>query len=102
MRSIVISFSGLFLLLIAACGQNKEQIIQQKVAERVAEFKQKKIAECRQALLTDAEHIADSLLMQDALNQVLDSMARLRPFRPTRPATIPPIDTTRVKPIFDK
>ena len=95
-----------FLLLAAvfapACSQQKERLIREKVAERVAEFRKKTIAECQANLLASAEKMADSLLLYEALNEVNDSLKRMRPFRPLPPGQIAPIDSGAVKPIFDQ
>ena len=92
---------ALVILCLAACKQDVEAIVQAKVAERVAEFKAKKSAECLETLHQTAEHTVDSLLLTDAQNALNDSLARLRPGRPLQPAAIPAIDSLSVKPIFD-
>ena len=94
----IISFCFLFL---GSCEGDKEAIVQTKVAERVNEFKLKKRSECRETLFQLAERTVDSLLLTDAQNALNDSLARLRPGRPFQPAVIPPIDSLKVKPLFD-
>ncbi|MCC7505533.1 MAG: hypothetical protein IT259_09535 [Saprospiraceae bacterium] len=89
-------------LLSAACGRDTDKLVQAKVAERVNEYSAKRIAECERNLLARAEKIADSLLIQEAIDDLNDSLARSRPGRPDRPAPIPPIDSTPVKPIFER
>lgn len=95
--------SLLLLIVLAgwACGKEKERTIQTKVAERVAEFRKKEREKCRLSLLQEAGKVVDSLLLHEALDEVNDSLARLRPFRPVKPVDIPPIDTSAVRPIFD-
>lgn len=85
-----------------ACSERKERIIREKIAERVAEFRKKNSADCRAQLLEDAEKIADSLLLYEALSEVNDSLKRTRPFRPLPPGQIAPLDSGAVKPIFDQ
>ncbi|MBC7777361.1 MAG: hypothetical protein H7246_18150 [Phycisphaerae bacterium] len=89
------------LLLLASCQGDADAIVQEKVAERVTAFKEKKRGECREALLNIAERTVDSLLLTEAQNALNDSLARLRPGRPFQPMPIPPIDCLKVKPIFD-
>ncbi len=89
------------LLLLACCKGDTDAVVQEKVAERVTAFKEKKRAECREALLSTAERTVDSLLLTEAQDALNDSLARLRPGRPFQPAPIPPIDSLMVKPIFD-
>ena len=92
----------LCVLLLAGCAGDKEKIVQEKVAEKVADFRKKKNMECRQSLFAKAEQIVDSLLLSEAESALQDSLSRLRPFRPTQPPAVPPIDSNAVKPIFDK
>ena len=70
------------------------------IAERVATFKQKETAKCREALLSTAEHIVDSLLLSEALLGVSDSLARSRPVKPVKPQAVPTIDSSPVEPLF--
>jgi hypothetical protein len=96
------SIALLWVLITGApigCGTDKETIIQKKVAERVAEFRTKKRQECTTALLADAEKIVDSLLLDEAKQQLNDSLMRTRPSRPVQPADIPAIDSSAVAPI---
>ena len=83
------------------CGRDKEEIVQAKVAERVEAFRGKQVAECHAALRRDAEHRVDSLLLAEARGSLEDSLARLRPFKPSPPPAVLPIDSLSVKPIFD-
>lgn len=87
------------LMAVAGCRSDKQKIIGEKVSERVAAFRAKRIAECSNALLHDAGKIADSLLLEEAKMQLLDSL-HAPPFRPPRPAPLLPIDTLEVAPLF--
>ncbi|MDX1910577.1 MAG: hypothetical protein SFV22_03780 [Saprospiraceae bacterium] len=89
------------LLGAAACGRDKEQIVREKVAERVEAFNKKKREECREALLETAEERVDSLLLMEAQNALNDSLARARPGRPFQPPAVPPIDSLKIQPIFN-
>lgn len=90
------------LLTVCACGSDTEAIVRTKVNERVGEFRAKRLAECEARLLARAEKMADSLLIQEAINALNDSLARSRPGRPDRPPAVPPLDSTPVKPLFDQ
>lgn len=90
------------LLFVSGCREDKAEIIRQKVAENVQDFRQKKMLECREILLREAEEIVDSLLLTEATNSLNDSLSRLRPFRPVQPPPIPPIDSLTVKPLFNE
>lgn len=87
---------------LCSCSRKKERLVQETVAQRVAEFRKKETAKCRAALLADAEHIVDSLLLYEALSDVQDSLKQLRPFKPVPPAIIAPIDSLKIKPIFEQ
>jgi len=89
-------------LFCSACYGDTEAVVQEKVSERVTVFKAKKSIECRIAMLERAERIVDSLLLTEAQNSLNDSLARRRPGRPYQPPAIPPIDSLKVKPIFDQ
>ena len=92
---------GICLLSCLACSGNKERIVQEKVAEQVAEYRKKEAPKCRAALLAEAGRIADSLLLYEALAEVNDSLRNRHPFRPVKPPGIPPIDSAAVKPLFE-
>lgn len=93
----------LFLLITIAfsCSRKKEQLILETVEKRVADFTKKEKIKCREELLAEAEHIVDSLLLTEALSEVQDSLKQLRPAKPLPPDTILPIDSLKIKPIFE-
>lgn len=88
------------LFALHACGPDKEVIVNEKVSEKVNAFRDKKNMECRQKLLVEAEQIVDSLLLAEAKMELGDSLTRLRPAKPLKPAPLPPIDSLKVQPIF--
>lgn len=94
-------WTAIGITFLAACTQDKEAIVQAKVAERVSYFKSQKSAECRERLLATAEKTVDSILLAEAQQSLLDSLARLRPNRPFQPPKVNPIDSLTVKPIFN-
>ena len=95
-----ISVTLAFCVVFPSCTRDKEAIVEAKVAERVDYFKAQKSAECRENLLAAAERRVDSMLLNEAQQSLLDSLARLRPNRPYQPPVVPPIDSFSVKPIF--
>jgi hypothetical protein len=86
-------------IAITGCGPDNDVIIKEKVTERVTSFREKKNAECRVALLAEAEKIVDSLLLAEAKMELGDSL--LRPSKPAQPAPVLPIDSLPVLPIFE-
>ncbi|MCC6462404.1 MAG: hypothetical protein IT260_18195 [Saprospiraceae bacterium] len=102
LRPVFLLCTALLLPAFFACGPSKEELVQNRVASLVAEFRKKESRKCHDMLLAEAGKIADSLLLHEALDEVTDSLARLRPFKPVKPASIPPIDSLQLKPIFDQ
>lgn len=96
----VIYISLLFAACLAGCAQGQDNLIRQLVEEKVRAFRERELAACRQRLLEDAERLADSLLLEEARADVLDSLNRTRPLRPPPPAPLDPIDSATVHPIF--
>ncbi|MCB9316275.1 MAG: hypothetical protein H6569_09065 [Lewinellaceae bacterium] len=92
----------LFATVCFSCSRKKERLVQETVAQRVAEFRKKETAKCRAELLADAERVVDSLLLYEALSDVQDSLKQLRPFKPVPPPAIAPIDSLKIKPIFEQ
>ncbi len=94
--------TGVFCcVLLTTCGRDKETIVQAKVAERVQVFRLKQLSDCRATLLRDAEKRVDSLLLAEAKGTLADSLARLKPFKPSQPPPLVPIDSLSVRPIFE-
>ncbi len=89
-------------IVMSGCADDKPKLIAEKVRERLDDFRKKKIETCRQSLLAKAEKQVDSLLLAEAQEALQDSLSRLKPFRPAQPPPVPPIDSLKVKPIFDK
>lgn len=86
---------------VVGCGSDKERIVAEKVAERVAEFRKRETEKCRQTLLAEAERLVDSLLLAEAMTEVLDSLRNKVPPKPVKPPMLPPWDSSPVRPIFD-
>ena len=88
------------LCALLSCGPDKDSIIRQEVDRRVAEYKARELETCRKNLYRRAEHMVDSLLLDEARKAVLDSANRIRPIRPIPPPPVPAIDTLKVRPLF--
>jgi hypothetical protein len=90
----------LFSFVSSGCQEDRSAMVRQKVQERVAEFREKQRVACRMALYEKAGRMADSILIAEAKQEVQDSLGRLRPFRPSQPPDVPPVDSARVAPLF--
>jgi hypothetical protein len=88
------------LILLAACGPSKDEVIQQKITALVSDYSRKYSIERRSKLLEEASRVADSLLLAEAQAQLRDSLNRARPNKPVEPPVVPPIDSLAIKPIF--
>lgn len=96
-------YSCLFSFLsvvFSGCQEDRPAIVRLKVQERVQEFREKQLVACRAAVYEKAGRMADSILIAEAKQEVQDSLGRLRPFRPSQPPDVPPVDTARVAPLF--
>jgi|GEM_PF-1628889 len=89
-----------FPFVSSGCQEDRSAMVRQKVQERVAEFREKQRVACRMALYEKAGRMADSILIAEAKQEVQDSLGRLRPFRPSQPPDVPPVDSARVAPLF--
>ncbi len=79
-----------------------QELIDIKVAEKVEAYRIKRLAKCRERILSRAGELADSIIMAAATKStVIDSVAQpIPPDRPERPEIKRPLDTTPVVPFF--
>ncbi len=91
------------LILLLGCNRQpaktKEQVMQERLTERLDRWKSDMVKKCREdkaASLTDSIVIANAKLNRDT------SIHMLIPGRPTRPDYQPPVDSVPVKPILEK
>lgn len=89
-------------LLFCYCGTKQDTRIRQMADERVQAFLSTELAACRARQMEDAERMVDSLLLAEAKAEILDSLNRARPLRPAPPVPLEPIDSAKVRPIFEK
>ena len=96
----------LFLTLsLFSCGkefEDRETYIQRSLKEKKEKFLEKEEASCLKALYDQAEEIADSLILQEALQ--LDSLQKDLPLVPPKPVFIEPApsgDSLAIEPFLD-
>ena len=108
MRGIVF-FLFVMMLMVSCTGAQKKKkeakiqaIIDSLVAERVAIYRKKSWASCREKMLNRASELADSIVRVRAIKTtIIDSLDRpMPPDRPLRPEIRTPLDTTPVEPFF--
>jgi hypothetical protein len=88
-------------VLLLACKEDdkKQDLIDQEVRNAVESFRQKKLNECRLAVLDSANKLADSIVL--VRNTVVDtSLLNSKPTKPTKPVIKSPLDTTPVVPLI--
>ena len=90
----------LFSHFLVSCHEDRDKIIAEKVAERLEEYRKKKMDDCLQNLYEKAEKLVDSLLLEEAKEALQDSLSKMKPFKPLQPPDVLPIDSEEVKPIF--
>ena len=94
-----------FFCVFYACSQDKdnavrEQVIQEKVEERVERYKIEKLNSCRQKVLKRAGAIVDSILLVEARLK-RDTLGKPPiPDKPVLPEIVPIKDTLPIRPFF--
>lgn len=94
----------ILLVCLTACHDKealKDTLIEETVKNKVESFKRKKISTCTEEVINAALILADSLMIQLALNKVDTNSQIKRPIKPARPAIDLPVDTTPIKPLFE-
>jgi hypothetical protein len=95
-----------FLFIFYACSQDKkdnalrEQVILQKVEERVVRYKKEKSNSCREKVLKRAGVIVDSILLVEARLKRDTSGKPVIPEKPQVPEIVPIKDTIPIRPFF--
>lgn len=99
------------ILLIAlwgltACGEDNrnklavEQVIAEKVAERVANYRKNRLERCQEAAINEANTIADSLLLLEARLTRDTASKPLKPNKPEKPEIKILTDSTPIAPLI--
>lgn len=102
----ILTYISFLFIFFCSCESathvDKEQAIEEKVEERLAEFKRIITARCRKQILEEAEVLADSIVMERA-RLLTDSLAKPeKPIRPERPEKMSIKDSLlQLAPIFD-
>jgi hypothetical protein len=95
----------LFCLGMAACvnkppAKTKEEVIQEKVSQRLNTWKNDWEKKCRKEIMERATAIVDSTILANArLNRDASGMSRL-PQRPEKPGFAAPDDSMPVRPLL--
>ena len=102
MKKLFFLTCSILLVLFACKKDNKKQdLIDQEVRNAVESFRQKKLNECRMAVLDSANRLADSIVL--VRNTVVDTaLINGKPKKPTKPLIKSPLDTTPVVPLIKK
>jgi hypothetical protein len=86
--------------LIVGCESDRSAEMQAEIDKRVGRAKKQFEETCLNNTLRSAEAMADSLLLTEAKAMVNDSMRSHLPYKPLPPATVAPIDSLKVQPLF--
>lgn len=80
-----------------------EVLKRKELNRRIAEFNLEQMRGCKEEALFDAETYVDSVLFSEVNFELLDSVNMIvKPSRPYRPDYIKDIDTSTIKPFFDR
>ena len=82
-------------------GMSLEQRVGIEVADKLAGWRSRRDATCREAALTKAYQVADSLILEYAREQKLQLDRPSRPLRPDEPELQRPSDTLKLAPFLD-
>lgn len=106
MKLLKCSFLCLALCTMACQTKEKSRArIEAAVAENVRLYSEKKRTECYRNALEKANTLVDSILLEEARQQIAlssDSLLLLlrKPVRPARPRVIEPLDSGPVEPLI--
>ena len=96
----------LLAMLLSACGRKpaktKEQVMQERLTERIERWKVDMDKKCRREVETKAIALSDSIIIVNAKLNRDTSIHSLIPGRPNRPDYKPPTDSVPVKPFLKK
>ncbi len=94
------------VMLFAACerkpAKTKEQVMQERLTERVERWKADMSKKCRKEIETKAVALTDSIVIVQAKQNRDTSIHSIIPGRPARPDYKPPTDSVPVKPFLKK
>lgn len=81
-------------------SKTKEQVMQERLAERIDRWKTDTEKKCRKDIDEKATALTDSIIIANAKQNRDTSIHQLIPGRPTRPDYVPPVDSAPVEPIL--
>ena len=91
-------------VLLAACNgqptKTKEQVMQERLNERIERWEVDMLKKCRKEVETKAIALTDSIVIANAKLNRDTSIHSLIPGRPTRPDYPPPTDSVQVEPFL--
>jgi cell division protein ZapA (FtsZ GTPase activity inhibitor) len=94
------------LILVMGCqkesSKTKEQVMQERLTERLDRWKGDMDKKCRKDVEEKATALTDSIIIANAKQNRDTSILSILPGRPTRPDYKPPTDSVAVKPILKK
>ena len=88
------------LAILAFQVPTRHQLIEEKLNERLADYRHRVVEKCQERILAEASSIVDSILIEQARlkKDTIGKPARLD--KPEIPEIIPPKDSTPVAPLF--
>jgi hypothetical protein len=100
LNAIMLAALATFAGACAKPGKTKEQVMQERLAERLDRWKADMSKRCLKEVVEQATAITDSTLIANAKLNRDTSILRLIPDRPARPDYVPPTDSVPVKPVL--
>lgn len=92
------------VVLLVGChqkpGKTKEQVMQERLTERLEKWKGDMEKKCLQDIEDKATALTDSIVIANAKQNRDTSILSILPGRPARPNYKPPTDSVPVKPIL--
>ncbi len=104
MKKVVFGIWFPILLLLGCESSTKidiDQVIEEKVQERLDTYRRVKNESCLEAALLEAGRLADSIILERARFLRDTSMRPYRPFRPGDPVLQELSDSLPLRPLFD-
>ncbi|MBI5914001.1 MAG: hypothetical protein HY842_01375 [Bacteroidetes bacterium] len=107
MKKIDFQMLMFVLVVLVAVGchhqpaKTKEQVMQERLAERLDRWKADMNKKCRREVEEKAVALTDSIIIANARQNRDTSILSVIPGRPTRPDYRPPTDSVPVKPLLE-
>ena len=102
---LIVASSALLLCLFFSCESSTkidiDQVIEEKVQERLETYRRIVEGNCAEKAMTEAGRLADSIILERARLQRDTSQRPYRPFRPEEPELKTLKDSLPLRPLFD-